>query len=374
MSTAQAMVLEAFGQPLVWRKLPLVAPGPGEVQVQIEAAGVCGSDLHIWAGEDQRVHLPTILGHEGVGRILAIGGERLDAEGHPLRPGDRVAWDRGVTCGTCYWCTIRQQPYVCPERKTYGISYSCNKPPYFLGCYSEVIHLFASTRLLKVPDDIDPALIAIVGCSGAMAVHATEEAQIQPGANVVVVGSGPLGLFAVAFARRRGAGQIIISGTARSANRLAIAQGLGATAEIISDQMTPAERLDAVRALTGGRGADVVIECAGTPQAIADGAEFLAPGGVYALAGAAVPGNPLPVRIFESVVRKNARWQGVWAGDTKHLYQAIRWVLEEPGRYAPLITHRFPLAQANQALAAVGSRQAVKAVMEPVSVDRSSLP
>ena len=363
MPTARAMVLEAFRQPLVLRELPVIEPGPGEVRVRLEAAGVCGSDLHIAAGEDPRTPLPCILGHEGVGRIEALGGAMRDAEGNALRVGDRITWDRGLTCGHCYYCTIRRQPYVCPERRTYGISFSCSQPPHFLGCYSEVVHLLPDTRLLRVPDSVDPALIAIVGCSGAMAAHAIEEAQIAPGSSVVVLGPGPLGLFAVAFARRRGAGQVIVAGTARSAARLEMARRLGATAQIVSDQMTAPERLAAVRALTGGRGADVVIEGAGTPQAIADGADYLAPGGAYALAGAAVPGEPLPVRIFEQIVRKNARWQGIWAGDTVHLYQAIRWVLEDPDLYAPMITHRFTLEQANEALAAVGERRAVKAVM-----------
>ncbi len=364
MSTARAMVLEAFRAPLVCREFPLVPPQPGEVRVQIEAAGVCGSDLHIAAGEDPRTPLPCILGHEGVGRILALGGERYDAQGRRLAVGDRITWDRGLTCGHCYYCSIRRQPYLCPERRTYGISFSCAQAPHFLGCYGEVIHLLASTRLLQVPNEVDPALIAIVGCSGAMAAHALEEARLQPGASVAILGPGPLGLFAVAFARRRGAGPIIVLGTARSAPRLEMAARLGATAQIVSDRMTPAERAGAVRELTAGRGAEVVIDCAGTPQAIADGAELLAPGGVYALAGAAVPGEAIPVHIFEALVRKNARWQGVWAGDTAHLDQAIRWVLEEPERYAPLVTHRFPLVRADEALAAMRERRAVKAVIQ----------
>jgi len=363
MPIAHAMVLEAFQRPLVMREFPLSEPRPGEARVHLEAAGICGSDLHIAAGQDPRTPLPCILGHEGVGRIEALGGALYDMEGHSLQVGDRITWDRGLTCGHCHYCTIRRQPYLCPERRTYGISYSCREAPYLLGCYSEVIHLLPRTHLLRVPGDVDPGLIAIVGCSGAMAIHAVEEAQIRPGATVVVLGPGPLGLFAVAFSRRCGASQVIIAGTARSAARLEMAQALGATVQIVSDRLSAAERLAAVRDCTGGRGADTVIECAGTPQAMADGAEFLAPGGVYALVGAAVPGEPLPVRVFESLLRKNARWQGIWTSGPDHLYQAIRWVLEEPERYSPMITHRFALAQANEALAAMAERRAVKAVI-----------
>ena len=113
---AQAVVLEKFNAPLVLRTFPLPKLGEGEVLVKIEAAGVCGSDVHQWEGRDPRIRLPMILGHEGVGEITEIRGEKKDVYGDALRAGDKVLWNRGVSCNRCYYCVVKREPSLCPDR------------------------------------------------------------------------------------------------------------------------------------------------------------------------------------------------------------------------------------------------------------------
>ncbi|NLS79032.1 MAG: alcohol dehydrogenase catalytic domain-containing protein [Chloroflexi bacterium] len=362
-----AAVLEAFKQPLAWRAFETLPPAPGELLVKVEAAGICGSDLHMWEGEDPRTPLPIILGHEAVGRVAELGatsgGARRDILGQPVREGDLLAWDRGVVCGACYACTVRKEPYLCSNRRTYGINLSCAQPPHLLGGYAEYMHLLARTNVLVVPSGVDPALLVPASCSGATAAHAVETCRLRPGDTVVVQGPGPLGCFALALARERGVGQAILVGTRRSAWKLELARRFGADHLLYLDDASPAERWEQIRALTQGRGAEAVIECSGAASAIAEGVKWLAPGGTYALAGAAVPVGEAPVAVYEDLVRKNARLQGVWVSDTSHFYQAAQ--LAWSGRYpfADLITHRFPLARAGEALQALKRREVMKAVI-----------
>src|SRR5437762_7419129 len=114
MSEAKAAVLEEFNAPLALRKFPLPAAlEPGAALVRTEMAGVCGTDVHLWKGE-LPIALPVILGHETVGRIETLGdGVEKDWSGQPLRIGDRVTWNPGLTCGTCYYCAEKKIPTRC---------------------------------------------------------------------------------------------------------------------------------------------------------------------------------------------------------------------------------------------------------------------
>ncbi|MFH1084894.1 MAG: alcohol dehydrogenase catalytic domain-containing protein, partial [Chloroflexota bacterium] len=171
---AVAAVLRAFGQPLRLEELDVPPLEPGQALVAIEAAGVCGSDVHMWLGKDPRTPLPMILGHEGVGRIVDAAGPLMDVHGQRVAPGERVLWERGVTCGACYYCAVRGEPELCPTRWVYGIYRGMDAPPHLNGCYASHLILDAKTPLIALGEEADPAVYVPASCSGATAAHGFE--------------------------------------------------------------------------------------------------------------------------------------------------------------------------------------------------------
>ncbi len=363
--TSKAAVLERFDEPLVVREYPISPLAEGEVLVRVRAAGVCGSDVHMWRGKDPRTPLPIILGHEGVGEVAEVGGEKRDVFGGKVKPGDLVVWERGIMCGRCYYCVIKKQPALCPERQTYGISVGCADPPHLRGAYAEYIHLLPNAHLITIDEQVDPAVLVSATCSGATAAHTVELCGVKPGDTVVVLGPGPVGLWVLAFCLARGATQAIVLGTAADKERLAMARELGATETINIDELSPDERLARIKDATHGLGANVVVECTGSPKAVEEGIRYVAPYGVFAIPGIATPVGTVPFALYEDLSRKSVRVQGVWVSDTSHLYQALQLVLSGRFAFDRLVTHRLPLEQATEALEAVERREAVKAVLVP---------
>jgi len=191
----KAAVLEEFNQPLVVEERELAPLKDSEVLVKIKVSGVCGSDVHMWRGRDPRISLPLILGHEGVGIVEDIKGEKEDIFGDKIRPGDLIIWDRGVTCGNCYFCVVKKEPSLCPNRQVYGITRD--------GCYATHLTLLKGTKVIKIKEKIDPAILVPVSCSGATAAHTVELCNVSEGDTVVIQGPGPMGIFVLAFVRGR---------------------------------------------------------------------------------------------------------------------------------------------------------------------------
>ena len=362
---ARAAVLEAFDQPLAVREYPISPLADQEVLVRIKAAGVCGSDVHMWHGNDPRTPLPIILGHEGIGEVAGVGGTKLDVFGRELKTGDPIVYERGIMCGRCYYCVIKKQPALCPTRKTYGISVGCAEPPHLRGAYAEYIHLLPAAHIIKLDADVDPATLVAATCSGATAAHTNEQAGIHRGDSVLIIGPGPVGIFSLVFARESGAWPIIVMGTEADKLRLDICKEMGADEVITIEGTTLDERVQKVKDMTGGFGANVVLECTGNAKAAESGIKFTAPYGTYAIPGIATPAGELSVAFFEDVARKNVNLQGVWVSDTSHLYAAIKLVLSGRYPFDRLVTHRFPLDKATDALEAIHNREAIKAVLIP---------
>lgn len=363
--TGKAMVLETFNEPLIERTFDVADLAPGEVLCRVAVAGVCGSDVHMWHGNDPRTPLPMILGHEGVGTIAATEGAKQDVFGRELREGDLVAWERGIMCGKCYYCVIKKQPALCPHRKTYGISLGCNDPPHFNGCYGEYLHLRAGCHMIRIDSEVDPAVLVAASCSGATAAHTTQLSNVSRGDTVLIVGPGPVGVFCLAMALDSGAGEVYVAGTSADRARLDLCMEFGAAGTLVVDQMSAAERREFIDQRTNGIGANSIIDCTGVPRAMVENLEFVAPYGTYSIPGIATPVGEWPVPLFEQIARKNVNLQGVWVSDTGHLWQAIRLVSSKRYPFEKLITHRFPLPQATQALEVMASKEAIKAVLVP---------
>lgn len=363
MMKAMAAVLEQFDLPLAIVEIPVPSLAPGQVLVQVVAAGVCGSDVHMWRGQDPRTPLPIILGHEGVGRVVETAGPRRDIFGQPVTPGDLISWERGVPCGHCYHCAVLHEPSLCAERWAYGIHRSSQTPPFLNGCYATHIILDARTDIIPLSDDDDPATMVVASCSGATAAHTFDLVDLHTGDTVVVFGPGPVGVFSVALARAAGAENVVMIGG--TAGRLELARGAGATTLLDRHATSAAERRDAVLDLTHGLGADLIIEASGAVSAATEGLDLVRCGGALALVGFGTPVGEMTIAPFEQVVRKNVRIQGVWVSDVRHTLRAISVIRQHPDRLAGLVTHRFSLAQATDALEAVERREALKAVLLP---------
>jgi len=355
-------VLEEFNKPLQIREVAIPDLLSGQVLVKVAAAGVCGSDVHMQQGKDPRVPLPITLGHEGVGEIVQINGEKKSALGEKLKAGDMIIWNRGVLCGKCYYCTIAHQPSLCENRWAYGIHRSINVPPYLNGCYAEHIILSENTDILLL-DNRDPAVFVSASCSGATAAHAFECAGVNAGDTVMVQGPGPLGIFLVAFAKTSGASNIVVIGGTQ--DRLEMCKEFGAT-HILNRRTCSRDQIrEIIMSITHGRGVDVAFEASGSLDAVTDGISLVRTGGTYVSAGFGEPAGSVQFPWFENVIRKNLRIQGVWVSDTRHTLQALRLVQSNYEKFSKMVTHRFRLEDASTALSSVASRQAVKAVLIP---------
>src|ERR1700680_3782246 len=279
------------------REYPLPEPAPGCVLVKMLVSGICGTDKHTFQGYitqygDRRLEFPIIQGHENVGIVEAIGGDGTyrDFEGIPLCPGDRVVVGANVACGECYYCR-HDFPYYCCEKMTdYGNNLSAKNAPHLFGGWSQYMYIVPGSFLVKVPDDL-PSEIAVlteifavsVGLDRAkqMSVFPSESFRFDD--TVVVLGVGPLGMCFLITARILGAGNIIAVDL--SDYRLQFAKRLGADHVLNVSPTSLADRLDFIRSLTQVRGADMVVECAGVPQAVPEGLELLRISGLMVEAG-----------------------------------------------------------------------------------------
>ncbi len=358
----KAAVLTAFKAALELIDYPKPDIGDGEVLIRMTAAGICGSDVHTWMGEDPRNNLPMIMGHEGVGVIEEIGGSapKLDLYGRELKVGDPVIWDRSNVCGKCYFCAVKQLPNMCVNRWVYGIHRGCAEPPHLNGCYADHILLIRDTKIISLADwdHLDPATLVSAGCSGATSANAIELADIKVGDNVLVQGAGPLGLYLVGYARARGAENVIVIEGVQA--RMDLAKRLGANITLDFTSTTPEERREAVMAATHGFGVDAGFEAIGRPEPALEGIDLVRRGGTYVSVGTAVPMGTIPIDFYHQIVLKQLRLQGAWTNDTRHITQALQMVKQHPQVFADMITHRYPLEQANEALQSMARKKAIK--------------
>jgi 2-desacetyl-2-hydroxyethyl bacteriochlorophyllide A dehydrogenase len=331
-------------------------PGPGEVLVEVAAAGICGSDLHYYRGEDPwgSARWPQRIGHELAGVVAAVG----PGVGRVV-PGQRVAIEPRhlLGCGECRFCR-RGDYHLCPRR---GLAGGVRRASAGFSEYD----LAPAENVFLLPDHLSLEAAALADVY-ACAVHALHRAPLRPTDTVVVFGTGPVGLAVGQVARLAGARQILLVGRRDEALDLAVRAG-AADQGINSRREDPAE---AVLERTDGQGAEVVFEAVGGAfGALAPAVAAAARGGTIVLLGAFVGDVAVPYR--EANRRElDLRWSSsysTWNG-VRELQIALDLIAEERVATAPLLTHRFPLteiAQAFQAANDKGTSGAVKVLIQP---------
>lgn len=259
-------VLRAYHEPLELEERPSAEPGPGEVVVEISACGVCGSDTFLQKGGFDST-MPIIPGHEASGLISRIGSDVVD-----LREGDPVAIYYIDHCGKCELCRVGRVN-MCLSLRRMGVDFD--------GAFASEVLVPARNVVLVEPSD-DLAAVAVLTDAVATPYHAlVRVAKVAPGSLVVVFGIGGIGSNAVQIARHLGCDVIAVS---RSDKKLALARELGATMTIRSDENV----VDAVRAATGAKGPDVVVQTVGSAVVDQQAFESVGVGGKLVHIGASM--------------------------------------------------------------------------------------
>jgi threonine dehydrogenase-like Zn-dependent dehydrogenase len=365
---ARGVVLKEFGAPVVVETVLAPAPGPGAVVVRVALAGVCGTDVHLQRGH-LAIPLPIVLGHEGVGRVWRLGeGVATDFSGNPLREGDLVAWSSNIPCGRCHWCVVAGERTLCETRKVYGVNQRFDEFPRLSGAWAEVIYLQPGSAIFRLPDGVSPEHVIALGCAGPTAVHGVIDiAGIAAGDVVVVQGSGPVGIAAAMYAQMAGASRVILVGGPARRLELARELGIGDLHIDIFDFPDATERIRLVLDATPGRrGADVVLECAGVPEAVAEGWEMARRGGTFLALGQYTERGSIPLNPHV-ITRKQLRIVGSWGFAEKHYFGHMMALPRLASRFdLPRLITRYPLGSANQALGDMAAGRVMKPVLTPL--------
>jgi L-iditol 2-dehydrogenase len=299
------------------------AIGPQDVLIRVRACGICGSDVHGLDGSTGRRIPPLVMGHEAAGVITEIGRE-VDG----WKPGDRVTFDSTISCGDCEFCR-RGQINLCDRRQVLGVSCGDYRRH---GAFAEYVSVPARI-LYRLPETLSFDHAAMIEAV-SVAVHAVSLTPVAPGDTAVVVGCGMIGQLTVQAAKVAGFATVI--GVDVDDDRLAVARAAGADATLNSRACDVAAE---VRARTGDRGADAVLEAVGSTAPIQTAIAAVRKGGTVTLIGNVSPNIDLPL---QQVVSRQIRLQGSCASSGEYP-ECIELMARGAIRVDDLISARTPL-------------------------------
>ncbi|MEH3147366.1 MAG: zinc-binding dehydrogenase [Methylobacterium frigidaeris] len=362
--SSRAAVVRAFKAPVCIEEVPVPQElEPGTILTKIETCSICGTDVHLWQGSlALKVDLPVIIGHEMVGRIVAMGsGTDRDSVGQPLRVGDRITWTH-TACGRCYFCTVAREPTLCQYSRKYMYE-RMDVAPYLLGGFSEYGYVLPDSGRVRVPDNVPNELASMASCAFRSVMNAFDGlGRIDPTDTVVIQGAGPLGLLATAVAKISGARRVVTLGAPDA--RLDLARDFGADEVLSVERTSHAERLDRVRAITDGRGADVVMEFTGHPDAFGEGLDLARRGASYLVVGQLGQGKTTIMP--STIVSKNLRVIGSFSGQAKAYWKALDFVSKHRHEvpFERMVSNRYKLDDVNLALTRMKNFEEIKPVIE----------
>ncbi len=321
-------------------------PKSGEVVIKNMAAGVCGTDIHIYHGEEgsAAVKPPVVLGHEYAGEVVAVG----DKVRH-LKPGDRVAVDPNIYCGSCHFCRIGKKQH-CENLVAIGVNFD--------GGFAQYSSVLADQAYLLSPDVSFEA--------GAMAeplaccIHGIDLAKIRQGDTVCVIGGGPIGLLMVQLAKLSGASMVILSEPIAMRREIGLQLGADYTIDPINEDVC-----GCIRGFTGVDGVDVVIECVGRTVATKQAFDIAKRGATVLLFSVPNLNATFELPLFD-VFKKELKIIGSFINPDTHK-RAVDLINANKINTNLIITHRFPVTQLEDAIKAQMDSSSIKVIVTPHS-------
>jgi len=324
------------------KDVPKPAAGEGEALIKVQVAGVCGTDIHIYYDRFPNSP-PVVLGHEFSGIV-----ERVGRGVKAFQPGERVVSENNpFACGVCRICSLGY-PNLCPQKRAMGILSD--------GCFAEYVKLPVNL-LHRIPDNVSFEEAALTEPL-AVSVHSvSERCGIEKGDTVVVFGPGAIGLLASQVARAEGAGDMLLVGLPQDEKtRFECAAKLGIETLNIEKE----DLRGKVMRLTGGVGADVIVEASGSESAIALGADLVRKNGRMAISG--ITGKRRVSLDWDRMVSKAISIFFAYSSRKPDWQKALKFLSEKKVRTLPLITHRYPIEEWEKAFRVLETLQAIRPV------------
>jgi len=329
------------------REVPEPTIGETDVLLETRAVGVCGSDIEMWHHQVTfLVNTPVTQGHEFCGVIREVGAR---VEGWQV--GDRVVSETAaVICGRCPYCRTGEYN-LCPDRLGFGYGTD--------GAFTRYVRVPARC-LHPLPEGM-PFEYAALTEPACVAYNAlVVKSRVRPGEPLLIIGPGPIGLFALQVAQASGAGPIVLTGLGPDAKRLAVGRELGADYVVNVEEQDP---LEVVNDLTYGYGVPLVVDAAGNSAALKLALDAVARNGQITKIG----WGPKPVGFsLDLLLTKAVTLQGVYSHTWRTWENVLRMIAAGTIRMEPMITHRFTIEDWERAYRLVEEREAVKVVLEPV--------
>lgn len=296
--TMKAVLKKTLDPGVAIEEVPIPQVADDEVLIKVRAAGICGSDVHMYEGAASykvfERFFPLVMGHEFCGDVAEVG-KNVTA----IKPGDRVVSRVAASCGNCFYCRSGRM-HFCEEAFQRIIGLQKN------GGFAEYVAV-SEPSCIKMPDNVSYELGALIEPLGVTA-NAVYDSGLEMGETVVVQGPGPIGLLTMLFAKARGAGKTIVIGTKADKLRLDLAKKFDADHIIIADEV---DAVQAVKDLTGGHGANVVFEASGVPQLVQGAVDMVDKTGRVVVEG--IYGSPGQLD-FTPMVRSAKRLIGTYGG------------------------------------------------------------
>jgi threonine 3-dehydrogenase len=335
-------LVKARPEPGLWMEdVPAPEIGINDVLIQVLRTGICGTDLHIYdwdAWASKTVPTPMVIGHEFVGKVVDIGANVSD-----FQPGDIVSGEGHLVCGRCRNCMAGRR-HLCPHTQGIGV----NRP----GAFADYIAL-PMTNIWRHDPEIDLDIAAIFDPFGN-AVH-TALAFPVLGEDVLITGAGPIGLMAGAVVRHAGARHVVITDV--NDYRLDLARKMGVTRAVDVRSIRLAEVQQDLGMLEGF---DVALEMSGNPSAFREMLENMAHGGRIAMLG--IPSEDIAID-WNTVVFNMLTIKGIYGREMYETWYMMTVMLQSGLDISPVITHRFDIADYEEAFAVARSGKAGKVVL-----------